>query len=377
MVNSTARIIAITRCLMNAIAMIQFLSKSSNAFTAIKQAPRLRKFNHNKCVHFLITRCYASSRSSQFSSKAKDGVEGRSTGALDWDHYEYSRKPKKDLRFDKDTYKLNIIDEEEEAEKDIIAAKELEKRNNAYSSLSPEVVNSAIKVLEPYVNTNRQERISGILKQRTKRTKFLFENPSNPSNVWACLRTIDSFGMQYVDVIIESGRYSGKQALSQKRGMRTAVGSAQWLSLKNHASTLNAIREIRDTQGYKIYASDLSPNSVDVRDIDWDDGPICVVMGNEESGITEEMRSLADKTFTLPMCGFAESFNLSVATSITLAHMSANSVDGNGPLQPGDLNPNEYDYLYLKGLLNSLAQKRMGIALLRQNGITLPDGFNA
>jgi len=362
---------------MSAIAMIQFFSKSSNAFTAIRQAPKLRKYNHNKCVHFLITRCYASSRSSQCSSKAKDGVEGKSTGALDWDHYEYSRKPKKDLRFDKDTYKLNIIDEEEEAEKDIIAAKELEKRNNAYSSLSPEVVNTAIKVLEPYVNTNRQKRISGILKQRTKRTKFLFENPSNPSNVWACLRTIDSFGMQYVDVIIESGRYSGKQALSQKRGMRTAVGSAQWLSLKNHASTLNAIREIRDIQGYKIYASDLSPDSVDVRDIDWDDGPICVVMGNEESGITEEMRSLADKTFTLPMCGFAESFNLSVATSITLAHMSANSVDGNGPLQPGDLDQNEYDCLYLKGLLNSLAQKRMGIALLRQNGITLPDGFNA
>jgi len=377
MVNSSARIIAIKRYLICAIAMIQFSSKSSIAFTAIRQAVRSMKYDPNKCVHFLTTRCDESPRSSQCSSKAKDDGEGRITGELDWDHYEYSRKPKKDLRFDKDTYKLNIIDEEEEAEKDIIAAKELEKRNNAYVSLSPEVVNTAIKVLEPYVNTNRQERISGILKQRTKRTKFLFENPSNPSNVWACLRTIDSFGIQNVDVIIESGRYSGKQGLSQKRGMRTAVGSAQWLSLTNHASTLKAIREIRDMQGYKIYASDLSPDSVDVRDIDWDDGPICVVMGNEESGISEEMRSLADKTFTLPMCGFAESFNLSVATSITLAHMSANSVDGNGPLQPGDLDPNEYDYLYLKGLLNSLAQKRMGIALLRQNGITLPDGFNA
>jgi len=189
------------------------------------------------------------------------------------------------------------------------------------------------------------------------------------------LRTIDSFGIQNVDVIIESGRYSGKQALSQKRGMRTAVGSAQWLSLTNHASTSDAIREIRDLQGYKIYASDLSPDSVDVRDIDWDDGPICVVMGNEESGITDEMRSLADKTFTLPMCGFAESFNLSVATSITLAHMSAKSVDGKGPLQPGDLDEHEYKCLYLKGLLKSLNQKKVGVALLRKNGIVLPENF--
>jgi len=285
------------------------------------------------------------------------------------------KSPKNDLRFDKDTNRLNTIDEEEEAKQDRITAKKLEERNNAYLSLLPQDVDTAIEVLEPYINANRQKRISGILRQRTKRTKFLFENPSNPSNVWACLRTIDSFGIQNVDVIIESGRYSGKQALSQKRGMRTAVGSAQWLSLTNHASTSDAIREIRDLQGYKIYASDLSPDSVDVRDIDWDDGPICVVMGNEESGITDEMRSLADKTFTLPMCGFAESFNLSVATSITLAHMSAKSVDGKGPLQPGDLDEHEYKCLYLKGLLKSLNQKKVGVALLRKNGIVLPENF--
>jgi len=99
-------------------------------------------------------------------------------------------------------------------------------------------------------------------------------------------------------------------------------------------------------------------------------------MGNEVTGITEEMRSLADKTFTLPMCGFAESFNLSVATSITLAHMSANSVDGKGPLQPGDLDQHEYNCLYLKGLINSISQKRIADTLLRQNGIVLPRSFN-
>ena len=67
-------------------------------------------------------------------------------------------------------------------------------------------------------------------------------------------------------------------------------------------------------------------------------------MGNEERGISEEMRRLADKTFTLPMCGFAESFNLSVATSITLAHMSSKSDgEGTGPLRPGDLDEHEKD----------------------------------
>ena len=94
-------------------------------------------------------------------------------------------------------------------------------------------------------------------------------------------------------------------------------------------------------------------------------------MGNEDRGISEEMRNLADETFTLPMCGFAESFNLSVATSITLAHMSAKSQNGNGPLKPGDMDKHELNCLYLKGLLHSIAQRRAVQAHLRQNN--LPD----
>lgn len=93
-------------------------------------------------------------------------------------------------------------------------------------------------------------------------------------------------------------------------------------------------------------------------------------MGNEDRGISEEMRNLADETFTLPMCGFAESFNLSVATSITLAHLSAKSQhNGNGPLKPGDMDEHETNCLYLKGLLHSLPQRRTGHAILKQNNM--------
>jgi tRNA G18 (ribose-2'-O)-methylase SpoU len=182
--------------------------------------------------------------------------------------------------------------------------------------------------------------------------------------------------VQNVDVIIDSGKYAGKQALIQKKGMRTAMGSAQWLSLRNYPSTLEAVKDIKENQGYKIFASDLNPSSKDVRDLEWDVGPVCIVMGNEELGISDEMRELADETFTLPMVGFAESFNLSVATSITLAHMSAKSKNGKGPLKPGDLDEHEFNCLYLKGLLNSLPQKKLGPAILRQNGIHLPHEFN-
>jgi len=177
---------------------------------------------------------------------------------------------------------------------------------------------------------------------------------------------------------MQSDQYKGKAAIHQKRGMRTAVGSAKWLTLRNHASTADAVRVLKEQQNCRILASDLNPSSVDIRTMNWegddddDDRPICIVMGNEERGISEEMRELADETFTLPMVGFAESFNLSVATAITLAHLSASSQNGKGPLRPGDLPRHELDCLMLKGLLNSLPQKRMADALLRQAKVELP-----
>jgi hypothetical protein len=54
--------------------------------------------------------------------------------------------------------------------------------------------------------------------------------------------------------------------------------------------------------------------------------------GNEERGITDEMRELCDETYVIPMRGFAESFNLSVGCALTLAYLSSL-----GGIKHGDL----------------------------------------
>lgn len=213
------------------------------------------------------------------------------------------------------------------------------------------------------------------------------------------------------------------------------MGSAMWMTIRQFGSLDEAVKHLREEEGCLIYASDLNPTAKDVRDLTWDvdfddgdaapledsstsaaagghseghythfidddeergegydptdgiDGarvqqrPICIVMGNEDRGISPEMRELADETFYLPMCGFAESFNLSVATAITLAYMSAVSDRGEGkdivkgPLRPGDMDPHELQCLKLKGVLNSVAQRRVAKVLLKKEGIELPSSL--
>lgn len=355
--------------------------------------------------------------------KQQEEQENSSVASLDWESFDFSDSPKMDKRFkNKDSspsdetgipeHVLNTISTDSityqtylqsEASIDLETSRRSIKSQLEILSLSPDIVQRSIDILTPYIQDRRMERIDEVLNQRTKHTRFLYENPSNPSNVFACLRTLDSFGIQYVDTIVDSDSYQGKAAVNQKRGMRTAMGSAVWMSIRQFGSLEDAVRHLREEEGCLIYASDLNPSAKDVRDLVWDvdfddddvvdeesqgngltddveDGkkhkkqrPICIVMGNEDRGISDEMRELADETFYLPMCGFAESFNLSVATAITLAYMSAVSTrvggedgDVKGPLRPGDLDSHELQCLRLKGVLNSLAQRRMGKALLKK-----------
>ena len=71
-----------------------------------------------------------------------------------------------------------MICAKEEAKQDIMAAEELNSSQDAFMSLSPDVVNSARGVLEPWINEDRLQKVARVLKQRTKRSKFLFENVS-------------------------------------------------------------------------------------------------------------------------------------------------------------------------------------------------------
>lgn len=267
---------------------------------------------------------------------------------------------------------------QQEAAEDTALQEDFDRKHKLWQNLDPELVQAATDILFPYVQEDRVKKIESVLQKRTQQTRFLFENPANPSNVWACLRTLDSFGIQHVDVVVQSDMYRGKAALNQKRGMRTAMGSAKWLSLRNHQSTESALRAIK-SEGYHIMCTDVNPSSKDIREVDWDASgkPICIVMGNEQSGISCEVKERADESFYLPMVGFAESFNLSVATAITLAHLSAssNGESGEGPLRAGDLSVREYKTLLLKGYLNSINHKT-ACALFRKNGLHFPKELN-
>lgn len=105
------------------------------------------------------------------------------------------------------------------------------------------------------------------------------------------------------------------------------VGAMNEEAMKSSAGALNAIHVCRvdsllkavDTlhlNGIQVFTAEMKANAV-LTDTDFA-SPCCIIMGSEDKGVQTFLRKAADGTFTIPMSGKFESFNVSVATGIIL-----------------------------------------------------------
>lgn len=242
-----------------------------------------------------------------------------------------------------------------------------------WPSLSNQQVLHGIEELSKFCSEERLSKMNKVLNTRSGTIRFVFENPSNANNVWAALRTFDSFGIQNVDIIIDESRYAAKW---RKGTMVTALGTQKWLTLRQHSKCEDCLDQLRK-EGYTIIASDLQEKSISINQLDWktDDNlptvetptsqtnnhqKFAIVMGNEESGISDTMREQADQLFFIPMKGFAESLNLSAASAVICA-----TLENKGVLRPS-LDPETKTRTMLTWLSRSVVGSLM---ILRRAGI--------
>ena len=234
-------------------------------------------------------------------------------------------------------------------------------------------VAKGVDALAPYVSASRRRKFAGVAASRTRRLRVAFERPSNPSNVWACLRTIDAFGVQSVDVVRDTAETAAERAAARgvagmtsghrrrPRRMSAAMGAQKWVSLAEREDAAALVADLK-ARGFVVAATDLGPGSVPLSAVDWAAEPHALVFGNEEVGISEELRALADVRVHLPMKGLAESLNLSVSVGACLAHVAAV-----GALEP-DLDPAAQNRLLLAWYAHSV---KASDQILRRAGVQL------
>ena len=185
---------------------------------------------------------------------------------------------------------------------------------------------TVIATLEPLLLPRRIARMRSVLATRSDHVCFVFERMTDPHNLSAALRSLDAFGFQDAHWIAPAAELGLSHLITR--------GTERWLTLSEHADTAACFAALR-ALGYRILGSEVplrsggssqaqeaeartpaSPplDSLDLRP------RTAFVFGSEHAGVRPETLALADGRFHIPMVGFAESLNLSVACAITAYH---------------------------------------------------------
>ena len=70
----------------------------------------------------------------------------------------------------------------------------------------------------------------------------------------------------------------------------------------------------------KVFVTALVPEATPYLEVDWTQ-PCAVVLGGEQNGCSPEMLAAADQLVAIPMQGFGQSLNVSVASAVILAEV--------------------------------------------------------
>ena len=173
-----------------------------------------------------------------------------------------------------------------------------------------------ISFLSGFITDERKQRFEGVLKNRTRHIAIGLEDIFQPHNASAVLRSCDCFGIQDVHIIENANKYTVNPDV--------ALGSYKWLTMQRYnkgtSNTLDCIQSLK-AKGYAIAVTSPHKDSYTIENVPLDK-KIALFFGTEMQGMSKELETNAELFVKIPMLGFTESFNISVAAALCMYTLS-------------------------------------------------------
>ena len=137
---------------------------------------------------------------------------------------------------------------------------------------------------------------------------ILVENIRSVHNVGSIFRSADGFGAEKIYL-------SGYTAHPPREDLhKTALGAEDAVPWEYFKNPLDAAEVIKK-QGIPLILIEQTKQSKSMYEIDWE-FPLCFIVGNEVSGVSEDLSNMANIHVELPMRGVKQSLNVSVAAGV-------------------------------------------------------------
>ena len=160
------------------------------------------------------------------------------------------------------------------------------------------------------MTTERHNRLTSVLNKSQGDITVVLENVFDPHNISAVMRTCDAVGVQDIYVL------NNKIPPHKKWGAKSSSSAAKWLTIHQYEDAKECFASLRKRYS-TILTTHLSSDAISLHSIDFTKS-IALVFGNEHSGVSDEIRALADGNFIIPQVGIIRSLNISVACAVSL-----------------------------------------------------------
>ena len=187
--------------------------------------------------------------------------------------------------------------------------------NNPLSAdeLSLDEVRERNEYLSSFLLESRIDTLNRALDMRTEYLTVMTEHMFHAQNASAIVRHCEAFGVQNIHTVEDLCPFLPT--------LNIALGTDKWIDVKRHATTADAIKDLRK-EGYRIIATTPHHKSCTPETFDVKKGKFVLVFGTEKTGVSEEIMAEADEFLQIPMCGMVDSLNVSASAAILIYMLS-------------------------------------------------------
>lgn len=173
--------------------------------------------------------------------------------------------------------------------------------------------------LSGFLTEERLRKIEHFSKESSDFILPVMEDVYQFRNAAAIVRSVEACGFHKVVALEKENIFDPN--------LKVTKGADTWVEVEKMPRSIDALQKVRD-RGYKIVAVSPERNATMLPDYQ-PTSPLALVFGTEWEGTTDELLDFADETLAIPMYGFTQSFNVSVAAAICMYDLKQKLVHSN------------------------------------------------
>lgn len=174
--------------------------------------------------------------------------------------------------------------------------------------LKANILKELLAKMSSHLSPSRLEKILNASVTSSRYILPVLEDVYQHRNAAAIIRSTEANGIHEVVALQEENVFIPN--------LNVTKGADTWVHIHRKKRSPEALFDLRD-QGYQILGVSPGKEAISLPDF-IPERPVALIFGTEKKGLSDELLEVADAKLCIPMYGFTESYNVSVAAAICL-----------------------------------------------------------